>query len=264
MCNNIGVNEMSTRKLFTMVLVAAVAMPAGWAGAAQLFGGGIFEYTPNLQDQAEVFTGLSLPVRQSDVRVVEPTYEGFQGNPEMVALRPYKWAFRSVRSLVHQTFIAFRDGNIRSPIIGTAYTVRGVRQGLVETGEGAYRGLTFARPPRGNHFHYKNTNKWNEFINNDWLLRNSTDFLTSVLLMNAMTGSIDSNDRVALLAGGWALFKATQHYPYNSQWQEDMASMYAWTERRRVENAMKRNDPDRVKNAQRRYIGSRADINPVE
>ncbi|MCC6145867.1 MAG: hypothetical protein IT368_18825 [Candidatus Hydrogenedentes bacterium] len=115
------------------------------------------------------------PVRAD---VVEPAYVGPMGNPETVAMRPYKWMWRGVKALAWQTKTEFRRGNLQFPVLGTAQTARGIRKGSIELIESAYRGSIFqAVPPKQSH---KVLGAANGFIQSDPLLRNASDFIVSI------------------------------------------------------------------------------------
>jgi hypothetical protein len=110
--------------------------------------------------------------------VVEPAYVGPMGNPETVAMRPYKWMWRGVKALAWQTKTEFRRGNLQFPVLGTAQTARGIRKGTVELAESVYRGSIYtAVPPKQSH---KIIGEANAFIQSDPLLRNASDFIVSI------------------------------------------------------------------------------------
>ena len=79
---------------------------------------------------------------------VEAAYEGDLGNAEEPALRPYKWVWHGAKSLVYQTGKSFKEGNMKTPVLGTVETGRGLRRGAVELAESTYRGGVFAPVPR--------------------------------------------------------------------------------------------------------------------
>lgn len=109
---------------------------------------------------------------------VEPAYVGEYGNPEEPALRPYKWMWRGVKALFYQTGHGFKHGNMRTPVLGTAETFRGLRKGTFELGESLYHGLAFAPvPPKGS---YKETMRLNEMVDNEKARSNFSDLVFSV------------------------------------------------------------------------------------
>lgn len=112
------------------------------------------------------------------VRAVEPAYLGEYGNAEEPALRPYKWVWRGVQALFYQTGHGFAHGNMKTPILGTAETFRGLRKGTVELGESAYHGLAFAPAPRKGDF--KKISTWNETIDNEKVRSNFSDLVFSL------------------------------------------------------------------------------------
>lgn len=172
---------------------------------------------------------------------VEPAYQGEEfGNNEEPALRPYKWIFNGVKSLVWHTKDQFVRGNMASPVTGTAMTLRGVRRGTVELLESTYRGAVFAIPPEKGY--HKEIHTANTTIEQDPFLRNSANFLFS-----------------------WSFFpsqKVTEHYPRveHSRVDRQLEEAKEIREERR-EAYRKRQGPiveSRVKRAQRHYIGERA------
>jgi len=109
---------------------------------------------------------------------VEPAYAGEFGNPEEPALRPYKWMWRGVKSLFYQTGYGFKHGNMKTPVLGTAETFRGLRKGTFELGESVYHGLAFAPvPPKDS---YKKTMRLNEIVDNEKARSNISDLVFSV------------------------------------------------------------------------------------
>ena len=105
---------------------------------------------------------------------VPPAYNGPLGNPEEPALRPYKWLFHGVKTLLHHPVARFNEGNSVLPGIGSLEVVRGAREGAVDFVESAYRGFIFSVPPQSQE--YKRTGKANAFIDQDPLL--SSDFVS--------------------------------------------------------------------------------------
>jgi len=108
---------------------------------------------------------------------VQPSYRGPLGNPEEPALRPYKWVWHGLKSFVYQTKESFVRGNMNTPVVGSVETLRGVRRGSFEMVESTYRGGVFAPlPPRNTHA-YRELGMFNTYAESDWLLRNTSDFL---------------------------------------------------------------------------------------
>lgn len=124
---------------------------------------------------AMLITGAGLGAH---AQVVQPAYTGDFGNPETVALRPYKWLWSGAKSLVWHPVTEFRRGNMKFPVAGTAQTARGVRIGAIELGESAFRGMIFQQVPRPDR--YKQTGRVNEVIQDDPLLRNVADAVVTV------------------------------------------------------------------------------------
>jgi len=188
-------------------------------------------------------------------RAVEPAYVGHMGNPEEPALRPYKWMWHGVKSLVYQTGNSFVRGNMHFPVLGTAETGRGLRRGSFEMVESTYRGSVFAIPPQEKGA-YKELGSMNQYIEEDLLLRNSTDFAFTLYAYPAL--------------------KYVDHYPLEDDEKVDIRLDRAKTirqerleaqEARRNTEARRAADArgeevvpvSRVKRAQRNYIGERAD-----
>lgn len=189
-------------------------------------------------------------------QAVEPAYVGRMGNAEEPALRPYKWMLHGVKSLFYQTGNSFVRGNMHFPILGTAETGRGLRRGAFEVVESTYRGSVFAIPPRGKGS-YKELGSMNEYIEDDLLLRNTTDFAFSLYAYPAM--------------------KYVDHYPLEDDEKVDIRLDRAETIREERRAAQKARNETRsrqeaeaagaeevepesdVKRAQRHYIGERAD-----
>ncbi len=119
-------------------------------------------------------------------QAVEPAYTGHLGNPEEPAMRPYKWMVRGLAALVYQTGKAFKDGNEKYPIVGSVYTFRGLRKGIVELERSQWRGLCGANDRTAP---YKETGKANAYIEDDFLLRNVADGLTASYAAGLITSS---------------------------------------------------------------------------
>lgn len=173
---------------------------------------------------------------------VEPAYQGQFGNNEEPALRPYKWLYRGVKSLVYHTGDQFVEGNMHTPYIGSVQGLRGLRRGTVELGESLYRGGVYAPvPPKGS---YKVLGSANTYIEEDLFTRNSSDFLFS-----------------------WYFFpvqKFVDYYPLEGDTKVAIRQREAREirmERKEAADARTASDSkaDRVKRAQRGYIGDRAD-----
>jgi hypothetical protein len=173
---------------------------------------------------------------------VEPAYKGQFGNNEEPALRPYKWLYRGVKSLVYHTGDQLVEGNAHTPFVGSVQGLRGLRRGTVELGESLYRGGVYAPvPPRDS---YKSLSSANTYIENDLFLRNSTDFVFSWYFFPAQ--------------------KAVDYYPLEGNTKVGLRMKEAREVRMARDAAAaerEKKDPreDRVKRAQRDYIGDRAD-----
>ncbi|MBI2421563.1 MAG: hypothetical protein HYV27_01955 [Candidatus Hydrogenedentes bacterium] len=173
---------------------------------------------------------------------VEPAYYGEEfGNAEEPALRPYKWIFNGVKSLVWHTQDQFVRGNMMAPVVGSTLALRGARRGTVELLESTFHGAVFAPPPpKGYH---KEKHRANDIIEEDLFLRNSSDFLFS-----------------------WYFFpvqKAVDHRPRVSAARVDEQLQQAKIIRDERKEAQKKREGEivesRVKRAQRYYVGERAE-----
>lgn len=179
---------------------------------------------------------------------VEPAYQGQFGNNEEPATRPYKWLYRGLKSLVFHTGDQLVEGNMHTPVLGSVQGLRGLRRGTVELGESLFNGGVYApAPPAG---HYKEIGRLNTLLEDDILLRNSSDLLFS-----------------------WYFFPAQKfvdYYPLEGDTKVEIRQNEAREIRDvREEAAAARSIKDEqeeriapesdVKRAQRAYIGERAD-----
>ena len=171
---------------------------------------------------------------------VEPAYLGPLGNAEEPALRPYKWLWHGIGSLFYQTGTSLEYGNMKTPILGTVEGFRGLRRGAVELGESAYKGVIFAPVPR-EEGSYKTTGKGNQVIEDDPLIRNTSDFAFSLVAFPLLI----AHDR-------WSVEEDEQATARQKKAQEIRATRKA----ARSEANARVSDVER---AQRKYIGRRAD-----
>lgn len=213
-------------------------------------------------------------------QTIQPVYTGKYGNPEEPATRPYKWLWRGVKALTFHPVQAFKDGNRKSPFLGTSETFRGLRKGMVEFDESIVRGAMFAIPPQAGDYKldHKRLLKANTIIENDPLLRNTADFLTMTTITSAASGAASLTPSFSKsLTGpayGWksdmgaaklavltfVALKHTDRRPLNSETvQDDIAESNArWKIKRKAQ--LKANidqDESDVRRAQRRYVGGR-------
>ncbi len=174
---------------------------------------------------------------------VEPAYTGHMGNAEEPALRPYKWLWHGTKSLLFQTGKSLERGNLKTPVLGTVEGCRGLRRGAVELGESAYKGAVCAVPPRGKGT-YKETGKANKVIENEALLRNSSDAACSLYAYLAL--------------------KAHDKWSYRNDEEADIMEEMAAkkrAERREPRQARKRAEVEgltEVQKAQRTYVPDRS------
>lgn len=191
---------------------------------------------------------------------VEPAYRGPNGNLEEPALRPVVWLLRGTTALVHHTATSFVKGNMEFPIVGSVYTFRGLRRGVVEWEASLWRGMMGSNPKN---LAYDELSNANQVIEGDLLLRNVADALVAVWAWGVIDGSIPLRPEL-----GWAATDVP--YVDGAAWQaggaifagqkvlDQATPLYDWTPPEKDE-AQPLQIP--VKDAQRRYIGGRADIN---
>lgn len=168
---------------------------------------------------------------------VPPTYEGSYGNPEEPALRPYKWMWRGVKSLFYQTGYGFKHGNMRTPVLGTAETFRGLRKGTFELGESVYHGLAFAPvPPKGQ---YKETMRLNHMVDKEKASSNISDLVFSLY--------------------AFPVLKFVDKYPAENEERVKIREQRARATREAQDKAEAARTPamDPVERAQRNYLGDR-------
>jgi len=111
---------------------------------------------------------------------IEPAYSGPLGNPEEPAMRPYKWLWSGLKSLVYHPVVAFEQGNRKIPGLGSVEVFRGIRRGSVELDESAFRGILCTRPPASDQ--YKKLGRANTAIEAEPLLSSVTDLLAPNLV----------------------------------------------------------------------------------
>ena len=171
-------------------------------------------------------------VCMSAAYAVHPAYFGPMGNPEEPALRPYKWMWRGLKALGHQPVQAFEKGDLKTPMLGSIETLRGVRKGAIELGESTFRGLIGAvPPPKG---HYKEIGRVNTVIDDDLLLRNVADGFTTI----------------------YPAQKVLDHYPA----QDEHTQLAIEEKARAVREARKEAARERAR-ARERYLGDRMVVN---
>lgn len=182
---------------------------------------------------------------------VRPAYEGPLGNPEEPAMRPYKWLWHGVKALTYQPIVSLRDGNIKSPGIGSVDMFKGVRRGVVEMNESVARGICAGEVPAKNQ--YKELGTLNRVIEADPLLHNVAD-LAGTLPTGAVAGGV------------FVAQKVTDAYPTNppavvEQKREQMQRN--WEKRKAVDQKKaEAAEPDAYERARKDYLGDRYKINP--
>lgn len=206
---------------------------------------------------------------------IPPAYDGPLGNPEEPAMRPYKWLFRGVLSLLAQPVIAFKEGNMKTPVLGSVEVVRGLRRGAIELDESIVRGLVFAPPPPPGS--WKQMGYVNTFLEEDPFLAYLADFLAGgypyglkvhgafgLDFIGNVTGAAKAGeDAVELSAKIFAVQQVVDLVPIYGKVDRDMIESRA--EETRFNRGVARTlreplETDRQR-AQRMYIGERATIN---
>jgi hypothetical protein len=191
-------------------------------------------------------------------QAVPPAYDGPLGNPEEPAMRPYKWLFRGVLNLIVQPVKAFADGNMKTPVLGSVETFRGIRRGAVEMNESILRGLVFAPPPpREDLTQIGYINTW---IEDDPFFGYIADFFTTATVVG---GGEIARESVNVAAGVTAGQVVVDLVPMVSPVERELIEARAKDIRftRRVNRQLKEGDESDRDRAQRLYIGDRATIN---
>jgi len=208
-------------------------------------------------------------------QAVPPSYTGPLGNPEEPAMRPYKWLFHGVLSLLVQPVKAFKDGNLKTPVLGSVETFRGFRRGAIELDESVLHGLVFAPPPpRGSldELGYINT-----FLEDDPFLAYVADFLAGGYLYgvaengalgldfvgNVLGAAKHGRDAVNFSAGIMAAQGVVDLLPMYDTVDRELVESRAADVRfnRRVNRGVRQPMETDRERAQRMYIGKRAMIN---
>ncbi len=225
---------------------------------------------------------------------VPPAYNGPLGNPEEPALRPYKWMWRGFKALSYQTANAAKEGNLKTPILGTVETFRGFRKGIVEFDESVFRGMMGAIPPQAGNpdYRYDRLLKANQYIENDALLRNVADYVATAYLVGILAGdngilmddfsrylspvkltgtavSFPQNGNEALFTAAyiWAAMKVVDYAPVQPDWREIDQRAEELREQKRI--IRRQNNVDLVlftprERAQKSYVGDRIPITPQD
>ena len=155
---------------------------------------------------------------------------------EEPALRPYKALWRGVKAVVHHSKESFIEGNTTVPILGTVEVFRGVRRGGIELVTGTYQGMA-GTPPRP----VEAVGKTNQIIDADPALKLLTDVAVPMGLAATVT---TTHTALEFGVGAAVAQKVVDSDPLADRFMED------------DERA-----DDRVADAQKRYVGERAEIN---
>ena len=222
---------------------------------------------------------------------IPPAYTGPLGNPEEPALRPYKWLWHGTKAFAYHPVASFRDGNLRTPGLGSADFFIGLRRGSVEMDEAIFRGLVFAEPPKRDA--YKQIGAANRYIEHNPVLCNVADFIAANYFFSFASGGHmdDAVDHVvpfgphaaamdlgftrnaissihhgnALAAGLiWGAQKASSEYVMNDPEDVDRmreVSQEKWREHRALMKARQESEEaNAVVRAQKSYVGDRVKI----
>lgn len=185
---------------------------------------------------------------------------------EEPALRPYKSLGYGFAAFWNQTIKALAEGNQKLPILGSVEVFRGARRGVVDFTEHAARGIAHSAPRD-----WRETGAANTVIDDDILLRNAADFVAVGGGARAAGNGLKTSAEIASVV--WAGQKVTDHSCINPEARTQRAEARIMRAQERFaqqssEHALRRaghtapqvEDP-RWKQAQRNYIGDRADTN---
>ena len=153
---------------------------------------------------------------------------------EEPALRPVKGFARGIHALTHHTVRSFAEGNEKFPVLGTVEVFRGIRRGGVELVTRTYKGVAGSKPAP-----YNKKSKPNQIIEEDLLLRNTADMVTSGLIFAPGAG-IETATKTAIVLHG-------------AQFVVDRSPL---------DPNKKEHEIDRVERAQRSYLGQRPNEHP--
>jgi len=187
---------------------------------------------------------VGFAVSESRAMPVQAEYYGQFGYAEEPALRPYKWMWVGVKGFFHQTRDGFVRGNMKTPVLGSVQTIRGVRRGTIDLAEYTWSGALYRSvPPRGFH---RTEGNWNSAIESDLALRNISDLVASELVWTWYA---------------WPFQKLVDHYPLEDDEKVQIRLDHAADVRdaRRTAEAIRQEqrrvgDPTPVQRAQRRHL----------
>jgi len=186
---------------------------------------------------------------------------------EEPALRPVKALGRGFAAFWYQTVQGLAAGNERLPILGSVEIFRGMRHGIVEFTEHTATGMAHSAPRD-----WKVQGATNTVINEDILLRNAADFISTAAIAR-FPGNASAADSVLFASGVHVGQKIIERSPDNpdkdarleARVQRARESYLMQVGHSRVtveERARLREEEPSWKRAQRSYIGDRADVNP--
>lgn len=176
---------------------------------------------------------------------VPPAYTGRLGNPEEPAMRPYKWFWRGIKALVYQPAAGFKNGNAKTPGIGSVEVFRGIRKGTVELGYSVAKGVVGAVPPKADD--YKNTGKANAFIDNEPFLRTMSDFVATAGPVGLGVAAVEAPAQIVV----------DKHLLYGSHEQEVNKERAAAARTAQRESLPEATAETSVERAQKLYLGER-------
>jgi hypothetical protein len=131
------------------------------------------------------------------------------GNPEETALRPYKGLWRGVKAFTYNIVKSLDVGNRKFPGLGVVELGRGTRYGAVELAYSTYMGMAGSRPKPVKAYSWPN-----EYIDSDWLLRNSADLAGGAIFWGHGT-SFSTKAPAAI--GTFTAQKVVDHSPVLSE-----------------------------------------------
>ena len=229
-----------------------------------------------------MLTTLAVIMVGTTAWAVPSAYTGPLGNPEEPALRPYKWLWRGVQALGFQTFNAFEQGNRDFPGLGSVYTFRGLRRGIVEYERSLWLGMIGCNPKTRPNACYEQVGKVNTMLDDNCVFGTLADSLTAAYAMGLATGSAPFRAEAGMMAVesvhvNGAACKAAGAIVAGQKILDTKCPVTKWGRCNEEEEEVvalasapvrpcdKQSAPyGSVKHAQKRYIGERAALNTRE
>jgi hypothetical protein len=176
---------------------------------------------------------------------VPPAYQGRLGNYEEPALRPFKSFWQAGKAVVYQPMKSLKEGNQKTPLLGSAEAFHGLREGVIDGAEISAQGICGATAPKGQE--YKVKGYANSALDDDIMMRNTADFA---------------------FGGGymWGVQKVVDKYPVNNETERiEMERKAKLSNRERKANLHAKAEGESLESpiygARRNYLGNRAEIN---